>query len=61
MFGKKKHGFMKGCFAYPIQNCFDHEAKVIAWIHAMELSWYRSWTKLWLESNSMYVANLFQQ
>ena len=54
-------GFVHRCFAIPIGLAFAFEVELVATIQAISFAWDRNWKKLWLETDSMYLASVSEQ
>ncbi|KAK3213082.1 hypothetical protein Dsin_017788 [Dipteronia sinensis] len=50
-------GFVKSCFAIPLDVCFAFEAELAAAVHAIDYAWTFGWRQLWLESDSTFVVD----
>ena len=53
-------GFVKGCFAYGLGIGFAFKAEIMSFILAVEKAKEFGWVNLWVESDSLYVVNLFR-
>ena len=54
------HSFTKGCFAWSLGFGFAFETKIMAFILAIEKAHEFGWSSLWVESDSLYVFNLYK-
>lgn len=54
-----KHGNFMGGFSAKLGIGFAFEGELAAALIAMEIAYERNWTKLWIESDSMYVVQMF--
>ena len=56
---RTSRGFTKACFSWGLGVCFAFEAEMMGFIIAVEKANEFNWNNIWLESDSMYIVNLF--
>ncbi|XP_062027735.1 uncharacterized protein LOC133743716 [Rosa rugosa] len=53
-------GQFRGAFAKKVETLSAIDAEVLAVIEALRIAWVKSWTHIWLETDSMLVVHYFK-
>ena len=56
---RTSRGFVKLCFVEHLGSLFAYEAELVAAMTGIEIAVRHGWDRIWLESDSTYVVNLF--
>ena len=56
---RTSRGFTKACFSLGLGICFSFEMELMGFIITVEKAFEYNWDKIWLETDSMYVFNFF--
>ena len=56
---RNSRGFVHYCYVLKIGNLYAFEAELIAVMRGIQIAREKGWNKLWLESDSTYVVQLF--
>ncbi|KAK3199394.1 hypothetical protein Dsin_022809 [Dipteronia sinensis] len=58
-FFRNYRSLMKGCFAIPLGQVFAFETELLAASMCINFTWKYGWHRIWLESDSSYMIQLF--
>ncbi|KAL8515582.1 hypothetical protein ACS0TY_014320 [Phlomoides rotata] len=58
---RDKYGVFRGCFAMQHGSGFSFEAVLATAFSAVEIAFDKQWLNLWLETDSVYVVNIFKR